>query len=168
MIFILCESKFDQSKKLNMIKPTNTITIQSLVPNAKIVQGPFFKRRAISLEKGTKRTGITLEKAWKWENNRIRRIKKLRIALEENEQHWTGHLISWYKIDQSIPSILIIEKEICNGIHEIVIKDENNQRVLPQKTITIGRINYVPQNLEDLKTGAEIFATVITPFENLA
>ena len=155
---------------MNITKPTNTITIKSLVPNAKIVQGPFFKRRAISLEEGMKRTGITLENGRKLERNgfslRLRRFKKLRIALEENEQHWTGHLITWYKNDQSIPSVLTIEKEICNGIHEIVIKDENNQRVLPQKTITIGRINYVPQNLEDLKTGAEIITTVVTPFEN--
>ena len=156
-----------------MLKPTNTITIKSLVPNAKIVQGPFFKRRAISLEEGMKRTGITLENGWKWERNeffvRLRRIKKLRIALEENEQHWTGHLISWYKTDQSIPTVLTIEKELRDdGLHQIVFKDENNQRLVPLKTITIGRINYVPQNLEDIKTGADIIATVITPFENLA
>ena len=147
------------------------ITITSRVPGAKIVQGPFFNRRSIDFEEGMRRSGIALENGWKWEHHgfslRLRRIKKLRIALEETNQYWTGVLIRWYRTDDSIPLALFIEKEIYNGIHEIVVKDENNQR-LPQKTITIGRINYVPQNLEDIKTGAEIFATVMTPFENLA
>ena len=157
---------------MDLIKPTDIITIKSLVPSAKIVQGPFFKRRSISFEEGMQKSGIPFEYGWKWERHgfslRLRRIKKLRIVLEENKQYWTGHLIQWYRNDQCIPSILVIEKEeISNGIHEIVVKDENNQRV-PQKIITIGRINYVPRDLEDIKTGAEIIATVMTPFEKLA
>ena len=157
---------------MDLINPADTITIKSLLPSAKIVQGPFFKRRSINFEKGMQRSGITFENGWKWERHgfslRLRRIKKLRIVLEENKQYWTGYLIQWYRTDESIPLVLSIEKEeISNGIHEIVVKDENNQRV-PQKIITIGRINYVPQDLEDIETVGKIIATVMTPLESLA
>ena len=117
------------------------------------------------------RTGITLESGWKWNRHgfflRLRRIKKLRIAWEENDHYWTGCVIHWYTSDHCIPSILTIEKEVSHGISEIVVKDENNRKV-PQKAITVTRVNYVPKNLEDIRTGAEIISTVMMPLESFA